>query len=572
MIQPGLERISLLLKDSKFPWKSIHVAGTNGKGSICAHASRLLASRSVRVGTFTSPHLVHRWDCIQINGAPVHPTFFKRIEGQINSINRQNDIKASEFELLTATAFHIFNEAKIDVGVVEVGMGGRFDATNVLNNQVVSVISKIARDHEAFLGSTIEEITRHKAGILRPNIPYLVNPSNEWNVHQVIQDVAEEIGAGPIIHSDTPELDMVWNSAIWIKYTRNLLPFQLDNLVLAYLAAVEAFKSLGYGDETWRVQKLVPALTSHSSPLPGRLQKITVPLIFGPSKKILIDGAHNNDSAKSLRQWVDKFTRRDEAEGANNVQPPADGWPVTWVVAMSDTKDIESLLVPLLRDGDTIVTTSFGPVDGMPWVRSMDPEKIRTAAKRLHSNMAAFAMPKPGVHRALIAAKLLSPKNNPIILAGSLYLVGEFLRERNHDTNIDVAALRKEEQERIGQAFTPGTYPEEDVNSKDVERANIEETEPTMEDPSNPDLTELEELQEEMRRLNQQLAQLESESRGSISQKETKGRPFVSRQALQAGKRHRVDKSSNRNIRQISEDLDKVRKSLDDFLVSSPRR
>jgi folylpolyglutamate synthase/dihydrofolate synthase len=99
---------------------------------------------------------------------------FLKVEDHYKRLNERNQINASEFELLTATAFTLFNENKVDVGIIEVGMGGKLDATNILNNQVVSVISKVARDHENFLGNTLEEIASHKAGILRPNVPFIV--------------------------------------------------------------------------------------------------------------------------------------------------------------------------------------------------------------------------------------------------------------------------------------------------------------------------------------------------------------------------------------------------------------
>ena len=166
---------------------------------------------------------IGRWDCISIGNKPVEEALFRKIEKHYIDLNIKKGIKASNFEILTATAFHIFNEEQVQVGVVEVGMGGKLDATNILNNQVISVISKIARDHESFLGSTLQEIAHHKAGILRPHVPYLINPKNEKNVVSVINEYADEIAAGPRLEYDPPHL-IIWSSGkiltkLQISYT-----------------------------------------------------------------------------------------------------------------------------------------------------------------------------------------------------------------------------------------------------------------------------------------------------------------------------------------------------------------
>src|SRR3954452_20560198 len=125
MIELGLSRISRLVQQSAFTWKAIHVAGTNGKGSITSYVSGLLTAAGIRCGQFTSPHLIDRWDCITINEQVVRESLFKRIENQVRQRDRRLGVEASEFELLTATAFEIFNHEQVEIGVVEVGMGGR---------------------------------------------------------------------------------------------------------------------------------------------------------------------------------------------------------------------------------------------------------------------------------------------------------------------------------------------------------------------------------------------------------------------------------------------------------------
>ncbi|KAJ5665721.1 uncharacterized protein N7477_008169 [Penicillium maclennaniae] len=150
MIELGLSRVSSLLQQSSLTWKAIHIAGTNGKGSISAYLSHLLSNEGVRCGRFTSPHLIDRWDCITVGERVVQESLFRQIEDQVKLRDQRLGIGASEFELLTATAFEIFNHEKVEVGVIEVGMGGRLDATNILSDVLVSVIAKIGMDHQAF--------------------------------------------------------------------------------------------------------------------------------------------------------------------------------------------------------------------------------------------------------------------------------------------------------------------------------------------------------------------------------------------------------------------------------------
>ncbi|KAF2035438.1 Mur ligase [Setomelanomma holmii] len=428
MIQPGLERIGLLLKNVQFPWKSIHVAGTNGKGSICHHAAALLKRRTVRVGKFTSPHLIDRWDCISINNQVISERQFRSVEDRYIRTSKEENINASPFEILTATAFTIFNEAKVDVGVVEVGMGGLLDATNILNNQAISVISKIARDHEGFLGNTLEEIAKHKAGILRPNVPYIVNPVNEWQVHDVIDEYAKEIGAGPRLHGDTHELrQAIYSTHKWRDFAEPLRPFQRDNAVLAMVAVQQTLKSMGMNFKPESM--LAEISTKRANANPGRFQYAEVEPVFGhvdhPGRKVLVDGAHNPDAAVALVEYVDHNQRRTRR---TRDRPSQKDLPVTWVLAMTEGKDAKTYLSTVLKSGDNVVTTSFGSVDGMPWVKPMNPKDLATTAKRSVSGITALAMPQAGVMRALCAAKYLAG-DQPITLTGSLYLVGDFYRE-----------------------------------------------------------------------------------------------------------------------------------------------
>ncbi|KAF9738374.1 hypothetical protein PMIN06_006109 [Paraphaeosphaeria minitans] len=422
MIQPGLERIGRLLQNVQFPWKAVHVAGTNGKGSICAYTSNLLTRRQLPNGRFTSPHLVNRWDCININNEPVEEQEFLKIENHYKQLSERENIEASEFELLTATAFTLFNEKQVEVGIIEVGMGGKLDATNILNNQVVSVVSKIAQDHQGFLGNTLEEIASHKAGILRPNVPFIVNPMNEFRVHEVIENYAKEIGAGPRILVDTEELRTeIYKTKYWKQFSESLLPFQRDNAILGLLAYFEVLKSLGLNVKTINTLKMLDKMRNKVT-LPGRMQMVYIPVVFAKRQGVLVDGAHNPDAAQSLKEYVNRKMRHKHDSRST---------PITWVLAMTEGKDPRQVLQILLKPGDYVVTTAFDPVDGMPWVRSMDPNELLSIAREVCPRITGLAVPKRGAYRALCTAKYLArvTKHEQIVLTGSLYLVGDFFRD-----------------------------------------------------------------------------------------------------------------------------------------------
>jgi folylpolyglutamate synthase len=366
----------------------------------------MLTAGGIRCGRFTSPHLIDRWDCITINDKVVAQPLFRVVEEEVNARNRNLNIGASEFELLTATAFDIFTREKIEVGVVEVGMGGTLDATNILDDKLVTVITKIGFDHEAFLGHTIEEIARHKAGIMRPGIPCVIDGTNSSEVLKALETHASEVGADPVIvfpdHIPPAALNDQGS-----KCQRALEPHQLSNLSCAKKALDLSIKSWRSGMDA---SMLVDAALA--SKWPGRLQHLNLRTIVSRDEDVLLDGAHNAQSAEALRCYVDRELR-------------AGGHPVTWVLASSKGKNLHELFGSLVRDGDNVITVKFGPVEGMPWVQPADGSEILTA----------FA-DKQEVHVRDSGADILSglawaaetAAGKPLVIAGSLYLVSDVLR------------------------------------------------------------------------------------------------------------------------------------------------
>ncbi|KAH8821131.1 Mur ligase [Xylogone sp. PMI_703] len=400
MIELGLQRISRLISHTPQSWKAIHVAGTNGKGSICAYLSSMLQATGIRCGRFTSPHLIDRWDCVNINGVPVRQSVFLEAEKLVQQRDKTESLKASEFELLTATAFECFAREKIEMGVIEVGLGGRLDATNVLENKVVTVISKIGLDHQSFLGNTIEEITWQKAGIMRPGVPCVVDRTNPSSVQKVIKDYAAEIGTEVILSST--------DSALFDELSETSFePHQWENLACAYTAY-----QLAYTKSQSSLERLLPAVKGMT--FPGRLQTIDISRMTGRKEPVILDGAHNGQSAEVLGAYVDKHLRPKASK-------------VVWVLAASKGKELHEILKPLLRPEDCVAGVQFGPVDGMPWVEPMAPQDILATATKVGIDVSQQFNSGSDIPGALRWA-VETAKGGPLVIAGSLYQVSDVLR------------------------------------------------------------------------------------------------------------------------------------------------
>ena len=389
-----------------------------------------------------------RWDSITVDGEPVAESLFRNVEAHYTQLSQKESIDASPFEILTATAFHIFNELRVQVGVVEVGMGGKLDATNILNNQVVSVICKIARDHQAFLGDTLEDIAGHKAGILRPDVPFLVNPMNDKTIQNVIDKYAQEIGAGPRMSVDTMKLRVeLFSRKLWHRFAGPLEPFQRDNAILGMLAAQEAVRSMGMDFDNAKILKKLLWLSNRVQP--ARLEQTKVPQVFGRTgRRILVDGAHNPDAAITLEKYVLRNERHRFRRGPGSTDIPQGGWPVTWVLAMTEGKNVQEFLRRLLRPGDNVIATAFDPVDGMPWVKPVPPERLLLIARAIEPSITGLAMPKRGALRAIFAASFLAKEHRPIVLTGSLYLCGDFHRDMRYFSGTGLWTDAEEQEKR----------------------------------------------------------------------------------------------------------------------------
>jgi dihydrofolate synthase / folylpolyglutamate synthase len=411
----GLERIERLLATLGNPHHHIpiiHVAGTNGKGSVCAYLSAVLTEAGYKVGRYISPHLIDWTERICINEKPISRTDLEEIIQQIQSAIAPDEESPTQFEVITAAAWLYFARSQVDIAIIEVGLGGRLDATNVCKNPLVSVITSISREHWQVLGSTLAEIAGEKAGILKPACPAVIGK---------LPDEAKAVVAARIAQLNCPAIWVEPAQTIkegWAKYIshKNIqinpkskienpksieypLPLlgqvQLMNSAIA-IASLQILQQQG-----WKIPLEAIQAGMAKTRWLGRLQWTT-----WNNSPLLIDGAHNPAAAQALRQYVDTLDK-----------------PITWVMGILSTKEHEEIFKALLRPGEHLYLV---PV---PDHSSAAPEALATLAASICPELARIE-----TFTDLFAALDKAIQDDPerlTILCGSLYLVGYFL-QHNH--------------------------------------------------------------------------------------------------------------------------------------------
>jgi dihydrofolate synthase / folylpolyglutamate synthase len=389
----GLERMQTLLAQLGNPERGqrfIHVAGTNGKGSTCAMIANALRHAGYRSGLYTSPHLIEPTERIQINGSPLSTREFAEVFDAVRSAaeallqDERLDAHPSYFETMTAMALLTFRH-KCDISVLEVGLGGRLDATNVVTPSLC-VVTPVSFDHESFLGNSLEAIASEKAGILKQGIPVVVAqqlPAAE----AVISRRADELQSRVVRTVDTPVLNLRTTAdgstfcLDGVSYNC-VLPgrHQAENAAAAILSCKElgldrAHIQAGLKDVRW----------------PGRLELISREPDF------VLDGAHNPAGAAALGAYIREFCR---------------GRPV-WIVygAMRD-KAIQEMTGELFPLAERVIATAPN------FPRALRPETILAVTEHPHSTAAET------VHEAIEMARA-APKDAIVFFTGSLFLVGE---------------------------------------------------------------------------------------------------------------------------------------------------
>ncbi len=387
-------------------FKSIHIAGTNGKGSTAAMIASILKGSGLKVGLYTSPHLVSFKERIRVNGMPIEE---ERVsEMTLNLESRISDLKCitpTFFEFTTAIAFKYFTEEDVDIAVIEVGMGGRLDATNVIT-PLVSVITNIGYDHQEFLGATLADIAGEKAGIIKKGIP-VVMAENQTEVTGTIEERCENIGSVLYIYGrdfraegsrlKTPDsrLQTQVFDYYGIEKTYQCLEIpllgahQITNASLA-VAATEMI-----GNEIKIEEKMLRKGLKEVR-WDGRLE------IISRNPTVILDGAHNEEAARSLKKSLEEIFLPEHER-------------FFLIVGMMKDKDIRGFLrgvAPLASE--VIVTAS-------DYERAASPESLAVEAETFNPNVKAIK----GVNEAIEYAMGKAGSRDLICITGSLYTVGE---------------------------------------------------------------------------------------------------------------------------------------------------
>jgi len=379
----GIRALLTLLDHPEHAYPSTLVGGTNGKGSVSAMLDAMLAASGRRTGLYTSPHLVRPNERIRISGEDVSDSEFHRVLGVVRAAcerglaGGQLGAHPSFFEVMTAAALCAFRDAGVDAAVLEVGLGGRLDATNA-TEPLVSAIVTVSLDHLETLGTTLEAIALEKAGIVRAGRP-LVSGVVRRDVVAVLRARCDALGATWI---DARETQLPSGVRLSLDGTH-----QRDNARVA-VATFQAFvRELGHAPDPRAMRQGL-----ETARWPGRLQ-----LISG-APSILLDGAHNVAGAEAL---------------AAHLALRGGPKPVLLFAAMAD-KDLAGILLPLVPHVASVVATQPGVT------RAADSKDVAAAARE--HGLPAGAEPNPA--RALEKARALAGPGGLVLVAGSLYLVG----------------------------------------------------------------------------------------------------------------------------------------------------
>ncbi len=386
----------------------VHVAGTNGKGSTCAMIERALREAGYTTGLYTSPYIERYNERIRIDGKPIEGEKLAALVEQVWPVIedcRKEGLCITEFELGTVLAFLAFAQEKVDIAIIEVGLGGRLDPTNIIH-PLVSVITNVGMDHMHFLGDTIEQIAMEKAGIMKPETPVVLGWQDAC-VRSVLLEAAEALDI-PVLEpaaqnvrerKDGVTLDMP-EEALQNLSVSLIGRHQADNAAAA-LGALHVLKERGYE----RISEDAIRRAFADVRWPGRLE------YFG---NVILDGAHNEPGVKALSAYMDAWLLRERT---------------ILLTGMMADKDIACMTAMLAPRVQSVIATR----PNVP--RAMAADALAQAFAAQGANAQAIADPGAALQRA----RELAGEGGAVLCAGSLYLIGEIrslLRQEKEFKNV----------------------------------------------------------------------------------------------------------------------------------------
>jgi dihydrofolate synthase/folylpolyglutamate synthase len=389
-----MERLCSLMADPQHAQPVLHLTGTNGKGSTARMATALLAASGLAVGTYTSPDITRVNERLSRNGIPIDDAELTEAIAGVALLEELSGTRPSRFEILTLAAFRWFADVAVDVAVVEVGMGGRWDATNVVDARV-AVVTNVGLDHTGVLGSTRADIAREKSGIVTPGSVLVLGetdpeleaifagtgPAALWRRHHDFACTTNEVAlGGRALELCTPGS----------RYDEVFLPLhgahQGDNAAAA-LAAVEAFFGRPLADEV--VREALAGVTA-----PGRFE------IVGRQPLVVLDGAHNPDGARAAADTLDDFS-----VGGERIL----------VVGLNQGRSAPEMLSSLGAEQARLVVAC-----APDWPRAMPAADVAAAATALGAEVELVGSVDEALRRALVVATA----DDAVLVTGSLHVVG----------------------------------------------------------------------------------------------------------------------------------------------------
>ncbi|WP_125152771.1 bifunctional folylpolyglutamate synthase/dihydrofolate synthase [Clostridium rectalis] len=400
------DKILELLGNPHKKIKCIHIAGTNGKGSTTAMICRILVEAGFKVGMYTSPYIEEFEERIQINNKNIPKDelakIVTKVSEAVNEVIKLGYEHPTEFEIITCAMFLYYYETKVDFAVVEVGLGGRLDSTNVIM-PLVSVIASISYDHMNILGETLSEIAKEKAGIIKEGVPVVLYPQS-IEVEEVIEKVCKQKNSPlcKLNKNSVKSVDNVYNSPCqkliiatpidnYNIELRLLGTHQLLNCALA-VNTIEQLINLGVNISKEHILKGLKDVT-----WPGRLE------IMGYNPMVVLDGAHNIDGIYNLRKSIEKYFKYNK---------------ITLILGILKDKQVEDMIktiTPMAHKVIAVTPKSY---------RGKNCETLATIIKKYNKNCEALCSYEKAYERAIDTCD----DNDLIVICGSLYMIGDMRR------------------------------------------------------------------------------------------------------------------------------------------------